>query len=49
MTGRSLFFDPSVGFVLLIGKFTAVTGADNTLVQPLDEHGQVIDVYALLD
>jgi hypothetical protein len=49
MTGRSLFFDPSVGFVLLIGKFTAVTGAENTLVQPLDEHGQVIDVCALLD
>jgi hypothetical protein len=48
VTGRNLFFDPSVGFVLLIGKFTAVTGAENTLVQSLDEHGQVIDVCAPL-
>jgi hypothetical protein len=48
MHGRNLFFDPSVGFVLLIGNFTAVTDATNTLVQPLDENGQVIDICALL-
>jgi hypothetical protein len=35
-TGRTIFFDPLEGFVLLIGKFTGVVDpATNMLVQPL--------------
>ena len=49
-TGRSLFFDPLEGFVLLIGKFTGVADAStNMLVQPLEGNGQKIDVCGLLD
>jgi hypothetical protein len=47
MNGRNLFFDPSVGFVLLIGTFTAVTDAE-TGETTLAGNGQVIDVCALL-
>jgi hypothetical protein len=49
-TGRNLLFDPLEGFVLLIGNFTGVADAStNLLVQPLEGHGQKIDVCGLLD
>ena len=48
MTGRNLFFDPSVGLVLLIGRWRAVTGEEGTLIEDLEGSGQLIDVCALL-
>jgi hypothetical protein len=52
MTGRNLFFDPRVGFVLLIGHWRAVTNRPpsegGTLIEDLDGNGQLIDVCALL-
>jgi hypothetical protein len=49
-TGRNIFFDPLEGLVLLIGEFTGVADpVTNMLVQPLEGHGQKIDLCELLD
>jgi hypothetical protein len=45
MNGRNIFFDPSVGFVLLIGNFTAITSGG---VTTLSGNGQVIDLCDLV-
>jgi hypothetical protein len=47
-TGRNLLGDPVAGLVLAIGRFTFVTGADGSNVQPLSGTGQVIDVCAMV-
>ena len=48
-TGRNILGDPLEGLVLLIGTFTGVADPDtNMLVQPLEGHGQEIDLCELL-
>ena len=48
-TGRNIVFDPRVGIVLLIGKFTGVADPDTgMLVQDLEGRGQNIDLCLLL-
>ena len=47
-TGRNLIFDPEVGFVLAIGRFSDVVDEEGNLMQSLSGKGQLIDVCELL-
>ncbi len=48
-TGRSVLFDPQAGFVLAIGNFSQVFDANGNLIQPLEGHGQLVDVCAMIE
>ena len=48
LTGHNVFVGPEEGFLLLIGRFNAVFGADGNTVQPLEGNGQRTDLCALL-
>jgi len=46
--GRNLLFDPDAGFVLAIGHFSTIIEPDGDVLQPLEGHGQIVNVFDLL-